>query len=130
MASRDAVYLFDALELADLTRLGALVADGGVVKVIQNADFERGVLGRYGIALGNVVDTLERSRTLRSRATGGHSLKAVCARELGLELDKTEQMSDWRRRPLTPRQLAYAALDTEVLLELYDVLASSQTQWW
>lgn len=122
VASTDAVFVFDALELGDLAPLGALFADERVVKVIHNADFERGVLGRYGMELASVVDTLERSRTLRSQASGGHSLKAVCARELGIELDKAEQTSDWTRRPLTPRQLAYAALDAEVLIDLYAVL--------
>ena len=45
-------------------------------------------------------------------------MKAVCKRELGIELDKGEQVSDWRRRPLTRRQVAYAAMDVETLLDL------------
>ena len=57
-----------------------------------------------------------------SRAEGGHSLRVVCQRELGLDLDKTQQTTDWMRRPLTPRQVAYAALDAEVLLRLHDLL--------
>lgn len=122
IASPARVYLFDALELPNLGALGELLGDPDVVKVIHNAAFEREVLGRYGIVLRNVVDTLERSRVMRPRAEGGHSLKAVCARELGIELDKAEQTSDWTRRPLTPRQIAYAALDAEVLLELNEVL--------
>ena len=51
--------------------------------------------------------------------SGGHSLKSVCERELGILLDKSEQVSDWSRRPLSERQVAYAALDAEVLLQLY-----------
>src|SRR5690606_38108906 len=92
-----------------------------VVKVIQNATFERSVLGRYGVPLAGVVDTLRVSRKLRgSKIDGGHSLKAVCARELGIALDKSEQVSDWSQRPLSQRQVAYAALDAEVLLRLYE----------
>ena len=52
----------------------------------------------------------------------GHKLGVVCERELGIELDKTEQTSDWSRRPLSKRQLAYAALDVEVLPPLWDRL--------
>ena len=44
----------------------------------------------------------------------------VCQRELGRALDKTEQTSNWRRRPLSKRQMAYAAVDSEVLVELYE----------
>jgi ATP-dependent Lhr-like helicase len=50
----------------------------------------------------------------------GSSLAAVCKRELGRSLDKTEQTSDWTRRPLSERQIAYAALDGEVLLALHE----------
>ena len=57
----------------------------------------------------------------------------VCERELGIELDKTEQTSDWSARPLSKRQLAYAALDVEVLPSLWDRLqrqgGSSNPAW-
>lgn len=82
---------------------------------------ERSILGQHGLVIDNVVDTLELSRAVRGKVDGGHSLKAVCARELGLELDKAEQTSDWTRRPLTKRQAAYAAMDVEVLLQLFGV---------
>jgi DNA polymerase-1 len=41
-------------------------------------------------------------------------------RELGIELDKSHQSSDWGR-VLTPEMLEYAARDVEVLLPLYEV---------
>lgn len=40
-----------------------------------------------------------------------------------LHTDKAQQMSDWAARPLSSRQLQYAALDAVVLPQLYDVLA-------
>jgi ribonuclease D len=43
---------------------------------------------------------------------------AVVARELELALDKSEQTSNWTRRPLSPEQVAYAAADVEVLMQL------------
>ncbi len=46
----------------------------------------------------------------------------VCERELGISLDKGEQTSNWSRRPLDADQLRYAALDAEVLLQLFDRL--------
>ncbi|KAJ0412924.1 hypothetical protein ATCC90586_002554 [Pythium insidiosum] len=41
---------------------------------------------------------------------------------LGKRLTKTQQMSNWNRRPLTSSQLHYAACDALVLIHLYDVL--------
>ena len=118
MAGREATYLIDALEPLDLEPLGELFASTETTKLIHYASFERTVLGRYGFALEPVVDTRDVSRRLRPTAKG-HSLREVCARELGVELDKREQVGNWARRPLAESQVAYAALDAEVLLRLH-----------
>lgn len=118
IAGREATYLIDALELPDLEPLGQLLANGETTKLIHYAPFEREVLGRQGFVLDGVVDTREVSIRLR-RAASGHSLREVCARELGVELDKREQTGNWTQRPLTESQVTYAALDAEVLLRLF-----------
>jgi len=46
----------------------------------------------------------------------------VCAALLGHQLDKTAQMSDWERRPLTSQQRHYAALDAHCLLALHAII--------
>lgn len=117
VAGAKATYLIDALELPDLEPLSQLLSSTDTTKLIHYASFERAVLGRHGFTLASVLDTHETSKRLRPAATG-HSLRAACARELGAELDKTEQTGDWTRRPLTESQVAYAALDAEVLLRL------------
>ena len=99
------------------------------MKLIHYASFEREVVGRHGFALDAVLDTRDVSRRLR-RGADGHSLREVCARELGVELDKREQ-ADWTRRPLTESQVAYAALNVEVLLRLhahFELVAQSPTR--
>mmetsp|Transcript_126859 Transcript_126859/g.224832 ORF Transcript_126859/g.224832 Transcript_126859/m.224832 type:complete len:678 (+) Transcript_126859:35-2068(+) len=53
-------------------------------------------------------------------------LAVTCARFLGKPLNKAEQCSDWRRRPLTDAQRCYAALDAVVLLDLHSVLMRLQ----
>ncbi|TMW62646.1 hypothetical protein Poli38472_005264 [Pythium oligandrum] len=47
-------------------------------------------------------------------------LSALAMGILGVPLDKRQQTSDWERRPLTPEQIAYAALDAFCLLLLHD----------
>jgi ribonuclease D len=41
---------------------------------------------------------------------------------MSVDLPMSEQTRDWTRRPLSPAQLAYAALDADVLLPLAEVL--------
>ncbi len=99
-----------------------------IVKVIHNASFERSVLQRSNIVIANVFDTLAASRRIRGKQVGGHSLAAVCHRELDRSLDKTQQTSDWTRRPLTGAQVNYAALDVEVLVELFAKFSAIQPE--
>lgn len=50
---------------------------------------------------------------------GYYSLKEVAARYLGVEVDKTEQKSDWSIKELSESQLTYAALDVSYTRNLY-----------
>lgn len=119
---RGKTFIFDALALADLSPLKAVMEDDRIEKVIHNASFEEQMLGGRGIRIRNIFDTLDASRKKHRKGVGGgHKLNEVCERELQVYLDKAYQTSDWTQRPLTPEQLAYAALDAEVLLALYDV---------
>jgi ribonuclease D len=124
LATPSATYLMDVLALHSLSPLAALLESLKTKKLIHNAPFETRVLAARGLSLAGVVDTLQLSRRLRGRHIfGGHSLSVVCARELGKPLDKTEQTSNWQKRPLSPSQIAYAALDAEVLLRLWEVFS-------
>lgn len=119
VAGREATYLIDVLELPNLDPLGALLSSKQTTKLIHYASFKREVLSCYEFAFESVVDTQDMSCRLRSRADG-HSLREICARELGAEIDKLAQAYNWARRPLSENQVKYAALATEVLLRLHE----------
>lgn len=125
VATPERTYVIDPFAVGDLAPLAEVFTDAQVTKVIHNARFERRVLAQVGIALEGVFDTLEASRRRHGPdVLGGHSLAAVCERELGVSLDKTQQRSDWSRRPLSGEQVGYAALDAEVLLAIHQELAA------
>ncbi len=131
LASPASTFLVDALACRDLGALARLLRSPSVTKVIHNASFEKRILGASGIVIDPVFDTLAASRALCGRTVlGGHSLASVCERELGLLLDKSEQTSDWRKRPLSDRQLDYAALDAEVLVHLMEVFNEDIRRGW
>jgi DNA polymerase I len=97
--------------------------------VAHNALFDLGFLSSLGFVPGKVADTMILSQLLYAgskveplkRGQTSHSLDSVVERELGLELDKTHQSSDWGGT-LTPEMIEYAARDVEVLLPLYEAL--------
>jgi ATP-dependent Lhr-like helicase len=78
IASYEATYLMDALELPDLEPLGPLLASSDTTKLIHHAPFEREVLGRQGFTLDGVVDTREVSIRLRRTARGHVSTRKSC----------------------------------------------------
>lgn len=47
---------------------------------------------------------------------------------LGVELDKSATRTDWSQRPLSERQLAYAAADVHYLLQMYPLLRQQLAQ--
>ncbi len=62
------------------------------------------------------------------------SLTSLLDRFLSISLPKGDRLTDWLRRPLTDKQLRYAASDVEHLLALTDRLtadleAEGRTQW-
>ena len=104
------------------TPLKPLMENVPPLKLAHNASFERRMMRTRNIELRGVVDTLTLSRKKR-KGVKGHSLQAVCARELNVALDKTQQKSRWVKRPLSSAQLIYAARDAQVLLDIYEKLA-------
>lgn len=55
----------------------------------------------------------------------GNGLSALVVDYLGQPLDKSCQITDWERRPLTSEQVVYAALDAVCLVLLYRTLESA-----
>jgi hypothetical protein len=122
LGAPDGTRVVDALALDNLAPLKELMENEAVMKIIHNAAFEEQVLGRNSMKIRNIYDTLIHSRKKYKgqQVTGSHKLGDVCERELNIYLDKEMQTSDWTQRPLTPEQLAYAAIDAEVLIDLFD----------
>jgi ribonuclease D len=100
--------------------LRPLLESDEVKMVAHNARFDEGVLRQAGIQPRGFIDTLQMARAALS--LGSYSLASVIEHLFGVPLDKSLQMSNWRRRPLTRAQLHYAAADARVTLRVYEEL--------
>ena len=113
------VLVVDALSV-DIETLRPLIESPLVRMAAHNARFDERMLAGEGLRPASFVDTLRLARA--ALRLPSYSLAGVSAHLLGLELDKSFQKSNWRRRPLTRAQLQYAAMDARVSLQVYDEL--------
>jgi ribonuclease D len=82
-----------------------------VLKLFHFARFDLAMLLRHlGADCGPVFCTKVASKLVRTY-TDRHGLKDLVRELLGIELDKTEQSSDWGASEISATQQAYAARD-------------------
>lgn len=104
------------------TNLKTLMENPEITKLFHYARFDVSVLKYYlGIDVNPIWCTKIASKLVRTY-TDRHSLKYLVSELLGIELDKTNQTSDWARTDLSDAQLEYAANDVRVLIPLMEKL--------
>ena len=109
-------FVVDPLADIDLDEFFDLLDDRDVTKIFHDAEFDILQFDRdYGVRLRGLFDTKVAAVALAEEQVG---LAALVEQKFDVRLDKREQRSDWARRPLTERQLEYAAADTRYLLPL------------
>jgi len=99
--------------------------------ILHSASQDLPCLRELGIECPELFDTELGSRIAGLERVG---LGAVCAQLLGLQLAKEHSAVDWSIRPLHEDWLNYAALDVDVLPDLYDalhenLLAQNKLEW-
>ncbi|MBK9034905.1 MAG: HRDC domain-containing protein [Myxococcales bacterium] len=124
--------LIDPLAVRDLAPLAPILEDPTVVKVVHGGDNDVTSLRRdFDLRFRTIFDTAIAARLLGDAEVG---LQALVRAELGVELSKGSQRDDWSKRPLTPKQEAYALADVAHLMALATRLtarlaAAGRTEW-
>jgi ribonuclease D len=114
------VFFVDALTLLDLEPLRPLFADPRSVKVFHSGDNDVVYLKRrFGLAFAGLSDTMLAARFLGVRELG---LERLLLKYLDVQPVRSQQKTDWARRPLSPAQEHYAAEDVRHLILLRDRL--------
>jgi ribonuclease D len=95
--------------------LRRLLIDQNVTKLFHYARFDVAVMKHWlGEWTGPIWCTKIASKLVRTY-TDRHSLKELCREQLGREMDKADQTSDWAKEDLTESQMEYAANDVRYL---------------
>ena len=125
--SNKKVYLikFDKnISPANSKNIKILFEDKSLTKVFHYARFDMAVLKEnLNINVRNVFCTKIASKLTRTYSSK-HGLKDLVKEVLNVELDKTEQTSDWSQKKLTKQQIKYAMNDVIYLSDLKKNLES------
>jgi ribonuclease D len=96
----------------------SLLEDKSLTKIFHYARFDIAVLKEnLNINVRNVFCTKIASKLTRTYSSK-HGLKDLVKEILNVELDKTEQTSDWSQKKLTKQQIKYAMNDVIYLSDL------------
>ena len=119
--SNKKVYLikFDKdISPAKSKNIKSLLEDKSLTKIFHYARFDMAVLKEnLNINVRNVFCTKIASKLTRTYSSK-HGLKDLVKEILNIELDKTEQTSDWSQKKLTKQQIQYAMNDVIYLSDL------------
>lgn len=123
LALNDRIFIIDAVSLdQDLSPLKPIFQNPDIKKVFHSGRQDLEIFFHlWGELPNNIGDT-----QLLGMVTGFGdcvSYEKINEALLGKKIDKSQQHTDWARRPLSDRQLAYAATDVKDLCTIYEQLA-------
>jgi ribonuclease D len=125
--SNKKVYLiqFDQnISSANSKNIKSLMEDKSLTKIFHYARFDMAVFKEnLNINVKNIFCTKIASKLTRTYSSR-HGLKDLVKEILNIELDKTEQTSDWSQKKLTKQQIQYAMNDVLYLSDLKKNLES------
>lgn len=118
----DAVLIDPLAKDIDLAPLYALMADEGVVKVFHAARQDVEIFWHQG----NVMPTPLFDTQVAAMVCGyGEQVgyETLVRKVAQAQIDKSSRFTDWSRRPLNDKQLAYALADVTHLRDIYETLS-------
>jgi len=102
------VFLIDPLRIRNLRPLWAVMENAKIEKIGYAMGEDVRLMKSHGCNPRNLFD-IQVARQLSNRVDAG--LANAMREDLGMELDKSSQRSDWAKRPLSSEQLHYLSND-------------------
>lgn len=109
----------DPFEVRDLSRWWQIMAGGKVQVVVHGSREEVRYCLRYAGTRPAKIWDVQIAEGLQSRGFP-LSYTSLVARVLGKSTSGKETRTDWRKRPLTDRQISYAVEDVQYLIDIYN----------
>ena len=127
IATDSNIYLIDPVPLSELDENWAnelATAMAPITWLLHAATQDLPCLAELGIKPTSIIDTELAARIAGLERVG---LGSIALELVDLELAKEHSAADWSLRPLSEEMLDYAALDVDVMFEIWDSLEARLT---
>jgi len=127
VANETLTYIIDPLALDNLDKFFALINQQHITKVLHSASQDYEIFyNLQGKLPKPIFDTQVAASLLGYGEQIGYAnlIKSI----LDIDVDKSQTRTDWTRRPLNEKQLAYAASDVIYLAQIYPLLLQKLTE--
>ena len=127
----DILALIDPIALEDMTPFWQVLKNKNVTKVLHACGEDLEVFQHYADCMPTpMLDTQVMASFLGYGMSAGFG--SLVKDFLGIDLDKGEARTDWMARPLSNKQLNYAAADVFYLLPLFEKIKQEveKVSWW
>ncbi len=117
-------YIIDCLSGIDISDFLEVLANNKLVKIIHSSSQDLQILNYISNSANTITDGVEDTQIMANFAGLGFNIgySNLVAKTLNHVIDKKQQLSDWKRRPLNQKQIDYAFLDVKYLEEIHFIL--------
>ncbi|MBS1808667.1 MAG: hypothetical protein JST84_10790 [Acidobacteria bacterium] len=120
------VVVLDGKDAQTPETVRPFLLDPNITIAVHNAAYDVNKLQKHwGLHTQSAFCTMSAARRAGEKK---YSLQVLAKKFLGIDLDKSEQTSDFSQRPLTPEQIEYAAKDAACTLLLWEY--QQQVGWY
>ena len=117
--NRKEVFIIDCLSSLNLSGFFQLMANPEIIKILHSSTQDLQIFHqKSNLIPQRIFDTQLMANFCGFGCSVGYSV--LVEKIFNQHLDKKQQRSDWQKRPLSVKQLEYAALDVVFLEEIYE----------
>tara|TARA_Y100001958_G_C21203515_1_gene529850 strand:- start:445 stop:1305 length:861 start_codon:yes stop_codon:yes gene_type:complete len=112
------IFLVDSMDFKNEKFLKKILEDKSILKIFHSARSDSTVLSNCkNIQINNIYDIQQAEKFITKGEITSYA--KLVEKYLSIKIDKSETNSNWLKRPLSEKQLKYAAEDVEYLMDIY-----------
>ncbi len=122
------IFLVDSMDFENEKFLKQIFEDKSILKIFHSVRSDSTVLSNCkNIHITNIYDIQQAEKFITKGEISSYA--KLVEKYFGIKIDKSETNSNWLKRPLSEKQLNYAAEDVDYLIDIYFEQISSLSSY-